>query len=181
MVVARGFRGNSQTPSEQTYKLSSSVWNEYYRYDTALRQIISQAATQDLDGSYARLPVKALRIAGLLASLECEPTLTIQLRHWYRGRAIVERWRASLHRLVAQLQDDLPGESREQTVEQLVEHALRRSGSLSIRELKQKTRATYSEITKAIDMMVKVGVVAIDDTKSGRTTRFGLIVQNDEP
>jgi DNA-binding transcriptional ArsR family regulator len=123
--------------------------------------------------------VKALRIAGLLSSLDDEPKKTIQLRHWYRGRAITERWRASLHRLVLQLHHERrDGESREATVEQLIERALRRSGSLSIREMSQKIRATYGELNKSIQVMMKAGIVTVDGDRSGRTTRYGLIIQS---
>jgi hypothetical protein len=168
---------------ETTYYLSDQVWEAFYRYDTALRKLISDATHQDLDGSYGRFAMKALRIAGLLASLhddEAQPSHTIQLRHWYRGRAIAERWRASLHRLVTQLEEDLPGESREEAVEQRIERALRRSGSRSIRELKQLTHATYSEVNKGIEMMMKVGVVVVDGARSGKTTRYGLLVDSEE-
>jgi putative DNA primase/helicase len=164
---------------EHTLQLSDAVWNAYYDYDKAIHTLISAADTQDFDGSYARFPAKALRIAALLASLEDQDK--IYLRHWHRGRAIAERWRASLHRLAHQLQQQIPVETREQTVEHLIERALRRLGSRSIRELKQDTHATYSEINKVIDMMLKVGVVAVDEQRSERTTRYGLIIHPNEP
>jgi hypothetical protein len=165
---------------ETTYHLSDPVWDAFYRYDAALRQMISEAEHQALDGSYGRFAMKALRIAGLLASLhdhDKHPTHIIELRHWYRGRAIAERWRASLHRLVNQLAEDLPGESREEAVEQHIERALRRSGSLSIRELNKKIRATYGELNKAIEVMIKVGVVEVDEKTSDRTTRYTLHIE----
>jgi hypothetical protein len=165
---------------ETTYHLSDQVWDAFYRYDAGLRQLISAADQQALDGSYGRFAMKALRIAGLLASLHddgARPSRTIQLRHWYRGRAIAERWRASLHRLVSQLEDELPGETREEAVEQRIERTLRRSGACSIRELRQLTHATYGEVNKAIELMLKVGVIVVDDERSRNTTRYRLVIE----
>jgi Protein of unknown function (DUF3987) len=163
--------------SETTYTLSDSVWEAYYRYDAGLRQLIGQAETQDLDGSYARFPMKALRIAGLLASMEDDaqqPRHTIGLHHWYRGRQIAERWRASLHRLVNQLADELPGESREQRIEQRIERSLRRHGAQSMRELHLKNDLSYAELNKAMQTLMSVGAVEVDPEQT-RTTKYRLV------
>jgi hypothetical protein len=93
---------------EQTYRLSPDVRQAYYAYDRAMRELIQGEANHDLDGSYARFPMKALRVAGLLASLHDDNNrCMIELSHWYRGQQIAERWRRDLHRLVAQLKGDV--------------------------------------------------------------------------
>jgi hypothetical protein len=163
---------------EVTYTLDDAVWQAFYRYDAALRTLASQSGHQDLDGSYGRLAMKALRLAGLLASLHDEQQRhTIELAHWHRGQQIAERWRASLHRLVAQLGEEV-APSREQTIETRMEQALRRFGALSIRELKLKTRLSYAELNKTIAPMLEVGAVAVDPEASERTTRYRLVYQS---
>jgi hypothetical protein len=93
---------------EKTYRLSPEVQHAYCAYDRAMRELIQGEANHDLDGSYARFPMKALRIAGLLASLHDDGSrCTIEHSHWYRGQQIAERWRRDLHRLVAQVHGDV--------------------------------------------------------------------------
>ena len=82
--------------------LGDGVYEAFYRYDDAMRDLLEAMPTEDLDGSYARMAEKALRVAILLASLENGGK--IELSHWARAQAITERWRKGLHNLLDALQ-----------------------------------------------------------------------------
>src|SRR6266568_5703829 len=95
-----------QTHKETTYTLSPEVRTAFYAYDRGLHELMAHSKNEDLDGSYARFPMKALRIAGLLASLHDDASqYTIWPAQWYRGQQIAERWRQSLHTLIGQVQE----------------------------------------------------------------------------
>src|SRR5262249_11549596 len=104
-----------QPHRETTYVVSPDVRQAFYAYDAAMHTLMGQMKNEDLDGSYARFPMKALRIAALLASLHDDATRhTIWPAQWYRGQQIAERWRQDLHTLRRQVneQDDTSRESK---------------------------------------------------------------------
>jgi hypothetical protein len=167
---------------EVVYQLSDAVWRAYYRYDRALLALASQAANQDLDGSYGRLANKALRIAGLLASLDDKAGAhQVELRHWYRGQQIAERWRASLHRLMAQLDEDI-AQSRAAKVEGQIVRIVKKHGALSVREIGQRTGIPHGEVLKTIDALQQVGVFELLNTAHTTKYRYRYESMNgDEP
>ncbi len=158
---------------ETTYHLSPAVWHAYYRYDRALRAMASHQGNEDLDGSYGRFAIKALRIAALLASLHDDrETHTIELAAWSRGQQIAERWRASLHRLMGQVQDEVTL-THEEKAEHMLIRVLRKYGALTARELHQRTKIPYTVLVRHLEVMSKAGVVQAQ--KSGRTLKYGWI------
>ncbi len=139
-------------------------------YRRALHDLLQNAGDDntDLDGNYARLPIKALRIAALLASLENNGC--IELRHWARAQQITERWRANVHHLVAQLADEAP--TRERTAEDRILAFLQRHGDwLTPRIVAQGIRGlSTSEIKAYLDRMRSVGLVEAQTTV--HTTKY---------
>jgi hypothetical protein len=155
---------------EISYVLCEEVWEAFYRYDNALRQLASESTNQNLDGSYGRLAIKALRIAGLLASLHDDNrSRTIQLCHWYRGQQIAERWRASLHQLISQLDEDF-AESRQAKVEGHILRTLKKHGALSKRDLQYRTGMAALELLKGLDALQDAGL--IESFNTSQTTKF---------
>jgi hypothetical protein len=65
-----------------------------HRYDRAM-VMLCQDIPEDLRGLYTRQPNKALRIAGLFASMAGSTTIT--LSHYARAQAIMELFRTELH------------------------------------------------------------------------------------
>jgi NrS-1 polymerase HBD domain/Protein of unknown function (DUF3987) len=158
---------------ETTNRLSPEVRAAFYRYDTALRVICSQRANHDLDGSYGRFAIKALRIAGLLASLHDDnQSHTIGLSAWYRGQQITERWRLYLHRLVAQIHADVQP-SKDARAEQHILMVLKKHGALSLTMLHKWTKLSHGDLQRYLDVLMKAGVVREEETT--RTTKYGLV------
>ena len=72
---------------ETVYTLAPPVTEAFYSYMAALRVILARTNNENLDPSYLRMPGRALRIAGLLASLHDTGTHTIELHALGAGAA----------------------------------------------------------------------------------------------
>jgi hypothetical protein len=167
-----------QPHHETTYRLSPDVRKAFYAYDEALHALMVQSTNEDLDGSYARFPMKALRIAGLLASLHDDSSsYTIWPRHWYRGQQIAERWRQNLHNLIAQIAEDRPV-SREHIQEDRLVEVLRASSPLSVRGLHLKTKLSYTDIERTLQTLVSAGVVR--EHRTPQTIKYAYVATEGE-
>jgi Protein of unknown function (DUF3987) len=163
---------------ETTYRLSPEVRQAYYTYDQAMRELIQREANHDLDGSYARFPMKALRIAGLLASLHDNSNrCMIDLLHWYRGQQIAERWRRDLHRLVGQVHGDVEPSMRAKA-EQRILSVIKKHGTLTVRDIQRWTKLAYADITPHLETLMTAGVVGSDTTS--RTTKYRYVPSGEE-
>lgn len=147
------------------------VVDAYYAYYDGLLDIVEQSRSTDLDGNYARLAEKALRIAALLASLEGGDL--IELRHWARSQQIAERWRADLHHLLAALGEVEPTRS-EQQEDQVWQRlcALAAGGQApTAREIGQGIRGmTTQDVERVLGPLARSGAVAVES--AGRTQRY---------
>lgn len=158
---------------EKVYTLSPEVRTAYYAYDRAMRDLTLQRKEEDLDGSYGRFPMKALRIAGLLASLHDDSgKYTVWPRQWWRGQQIVERWRRDLHRLRQQVEQSEIAPSVKRQLEEKLLRQVDRSGPQSIREFAifQKTHSR-EEIESCVTALVTTGELAAYQT--AQTTKYG--------
>ena len=157
---------------ETVYQLSDAVRTAFYAYDEALRTLIGQMHNEDFDGSYARFPMKALRIAGLLASLhDTHKTRTIGLEAWHCGQAIAERWRRDLHRLAKHVHgDETP--SRESIRENRIVQLLRSKGPLTVPVLHSYTKWAYTDILATCEALEAAHILTKDET--GRALKYAL-------
>ena len=163
----------AQPHSETTYRLSPEVRKAFYAYDEALHTLMAQSTNEDLDGSYARFPMKALRIAGLLASLHDDSDRhTIWPAQWYRGQQIAERWRADLHTLIKQV-SEVEMETRESKGEQRLLAVLKKHGALSAMDIYKRTKFAHADILQYLDVLTRAGAVRQEDT--GRTMKYHLV------
>jgi hypothetical protein len=168
----------TQHHRETVYQLCPQVREAFYAYDEALHVLMKQSKNEDLDGSYARFPMKALRIAGLLASLHDESgSHTIWPRHWHRGQQIAERWRADLHKLIKQVSEGEPV-SRESKAEARVLAVLRQRGDLTIRDINRWSKMAHSEILTCLQVLREAGVVT--ETTTARATKYHYVLDGDE-
>jgi hypothetical protein len=99
-------RANCEAPTLTPCTMEAGVADAFYRYNDALLDIAAQSQHEDLDGNYARLAEKALRVAMLLASISNGGAIT--LKHWARAQLIAEEWRAGLHAAFAQVNEVEP-------------------------------------------------------------------------
>ena len=157
---------------EQHYTLSQDVRDAYYAYDKALTVLTRQRQNEDLDGSYARFAIKALRIAGLLGSLhDTSNSHKIELPHWYRGQQIAEHWRQDIHRLIKQVQSqDAP--SRQSVREDRVLQLIRDKGAQSIATLHNLTKWSRTEIRELCDNLVLTHTLTKEE--NARTVKYDI-------
>jgi hypothetical protein len=106
---------------------------------------------------YGRLHVQAIKVATLLAAMDWAdeagglPHPKVTAAHWYRAQQIVEDWRASAHRLLADL-----GQNEEGRLENRVLSLLKACGG----------SATVLETLKALEDDGRV--IRVQNAYSGR-------------
>jgi hypothetical protein len=91
--------------TETRYPVSNAAYDAWVRYRSALKGMIGNSINEDLDGSYDRFPVKAMRLATLIASLQGASEIT--LPHWALAQEVTETWRASLHEMYVQVNSSI--------------------------------------------------------------------------
>lgn len=155
-------------PDPQECTLGAGVEDAFYRYHDALTQLISEGGNPDWDGNYSRFAEKALRVASLLASIENGGT--IELRHWARGQAVAERWRAGLHHVYAAVNSSAA--SPQVLTEEKILRIVRKLGQATVRDvLKHARDVTSLACSATMEAMAKVGVLEVV-----RKTRIGTPV-----
>jgi hypothetical protein len=159
-------------PTEPTVlSLEPDVSDAFYAYHDGLLESIEDFKIHDLDGNYARMAEKALRVAMLLASVS--GSNRIELKHWARAQAITERWRAGLHSLFAQINQLPPSLEREK--EEAVLRILRKMGPATAAEVARFVRGlSGNETSRLLDGLVNAGAVVIRDTTQKRTKRYSV-------
>jgi hypothetical protein len=144
------------------------------RYDEAMRRLLIATDSTDLDGNYARLPEKALRVAALVASLENEGR--IEMRHWALAQTIAEAWREDLHELYEQV--TAPAEPDSVRLEETILSIVERLQNPTAREVAQHTRRlSSSEAREQLEGLAQAGVLL--RIKGRNTTRY--CIAPDEP
>jgi hypothetical protein len=157
---------------EKTYTLSPDVRKAFYAYDRAMRELTRQRQEENRDGSYGRFPIKALRIAGLLASLHDDgDRYTIWPAQWWRAQQIAEHWRRDLHRLMQQV-STAPELSQDAKHERRVIDVLRQRGPLTTRDIHRWTKLPYADITKHCATLVAARILTEEQT--ARATKYRL-------
>lgn len=149
--------------------LGAGVYDSYYRYNDALIDIVTQSGLTDLDGNYARLPEKAMRVAMLLASLENGGK--VEARHWHRAQQVAEVWRLNLHNLYEQITNQDGETPKIVAMEDRICRLIAEKGPRTIREIVQGVRGLDSNQARVIvKSMTEAGFLAQmkDGAKSER-------------
>ncbi len=158
------FGSVSEKPDAEVWSLSANIWPQVHSYEQALRSMTAPGASLNdrLRSIYGRLHVQALKVAILLAAMdwadrEDSPPRrsVVSLAHWYRARLIVETWRASAHRLLADL-----GEQEEVRLENRILTLLRGSEQpITVREMYRALHSPRKPVIEALRALETDGVV----------------------
>ena len=169
------YRLEASPPPLTPCTLGDGVFEAFYRYDDAMRDLLEAMPTEDLDGSYARMAEKALRVAILLASLENGGR--IEIRHWARAQAIAERWRKGLHNLLDTLEAAKHNE-REALEERIIATVRKLSGRgkpPTPREVAQQIWGmSTQEAAIILDALARAGALEVAETTRKGTKRYKL-------
>jgi hypothetical protein len=156
---------------EQECRLAPGVTEAFYAYNEWLLEEALAGGKDDMDGTYARLAEKALRVALLLGSLENDGV--VELRHWQRGQAVAERWRAGLHAVYEQV-NAAAGDERTRDLEERLLALVDKLGSVTAAEARRWIKpASAAEINDALAEMAEAGLLAAALTHKG-TLRYKL-------
>ena len=117
-----------------------------------------------LKGVYGRLHVQAFKLASLFAALDWLDTSddipTVTDEHWIAGKAIVEDWRSSSHRLLEQL--DRSGEAIQEKRQQdrmLGAILSTRTNGIALRNLYRNLNLPAKQARQIAQDLVKAGLI----------------------
>ncbi len=171
-VASQGCRRVERGPARYTgCTATPEVIDAFYIYHDGLLRTVVPSQQTDLDGNYARLSEKALRIAMLMASLEGGDR--IEMRHWARAQEIAERWRAGLHHVVGTLAEPklCSGERDEDRVLRHLERLCGQGQAPTARDIRVRIRGiTTPQVEHILGGLVRSGAVGMEMT--GRTNRY---------
>lgn len=174
---------DQEHPLSEPWTLSLEAWPECLAYEQALRELTAPASALDdrLRAIYGRLHVQALKIAMLLAALDWadaggtnKPIVT--KAHWFRAQLIAEDWRASAHRLLADL-----SENEEARLEDRILSYLRsQPAGASLRSIYRGVSARRKLVTDALHALVEDGSVlclpySSVGTRGPRTSLYQIV------
>ncbi|MBA3872393.1 MAG: DUF3987 domain-containing protein [Anaerolineae bacterium] len=149
--------------TSEAWSLSADIWQTCHAYEQALRAMTAPSASLDdrLRAIYGRLHVQAIKVAILLAALDWAdedgglPHPKVTAAHWYRAQQIVEDWRASAHRLLADL-----GENEEGRLEGRILSFLRVCGGVAtVRDLYRALRSPRKPVMEALRALEEDGCI----------------------
>jgi hypothetical protein len=157
----------------EAWSLSADIWTPCRAYEQALRAMTAPSSSLDdrLRAVYGRLHVQAIKVAILLAAMDWSdedsglPHPKVTAAHWYRAQQIVEDWRSSAHRLLADL-----GENEEGRLENRVLSLLKAcGGSATVRDLYRALRSPRKTVLETLKALEDDGrVIRVQNAYSGR-------------
>jgi uncharacterized protein DUF3987 len=153
---------------DQVIKMTKRVRSAYEAYDNALMDLMEVNLNHDLDGNYAKLPERTMRVAVLLASVSGSEV--VELKHWARAQEITERWRGGLHELYQQVND--PGLSQTQKLEERILSLVEKHHGFTMNTARQYfPRIPAKEVASVLDGLVDEGMLSQVSTRKG-TVKF---------
>jgi len=136
------------------WSLAADIWPHVHAYEQVLRAMTAPDSSLDdrLRAIYGRMHVQAIKVAILLAALDwadaddAPPHPKVTAAHWFRAQTITEEWRASAHRLLAEL-----GENEEVRLENRILGLLKTAGgSATVRDLYRALRSPRKPVIEAL-------------------------------
>jgi len=155
-------------PKALSVKVERDVFKAYTAYDKAMFEVLAGKERPDerLFGTYGRQSTKALKIALVLAALDWDGAgvPTINIGHWARAQLIAEKWRGSVHRLLAWMSRDASDDE-----EQRVVKLIRGAGleGVSVRDLSRRMGMNREQVEALINNLTRDGIVEPHQHKPG--------------
>jgi hypothetical protein len=150
-------------------------YKQFGAYSNAMRQLTRPDSGLDdrLRPLYGRHPVKALKIALILAALDWEGNshseLVIEPWHWWRAQLIAERWRASAHETLALLSQS-PYHEAEAKIRSVLNGSPEGAAKTDFLRRTDLNTKTLDEVLSAL---VEAGEIAADTRKTkGRDAKI---------
>ncbi len=156
---------------ETGIEVSLAAHTAWARYRSELKAMIASMPNEDLDGSYDRLPTKALRVATIIASLL--NSSSIEMSHWILAQEVAESWRYSLHQFYNQV--NAAATVNIKTTEELILEKMRlleekNALPASARDIARLLHKDSREIKPFLSSMTKDG--EIEEIKGRQAPRY---------
>ena len=157
-------------------EVEAAALEHWEAYAKALgHTLLAQGAVDEqLFASYGRLPMMAMKVALLLATMDWAEESnrasapTIRATHWQAAQLITEEWRASLHRLVS-LSQTTSEERLQDRILQKVESV--NSEGITLRDLQRHLHRRREELERVVEGMVKDSLLSETVTLRANNTR----------
>ena len=149
---------------ESSYTLTQDTYQQWANYRSALKAMARSFGKEDFDASYERLPLMALRVAALVASLaDVRNERKIELPHWILGLQQAEKWRSSLHQLYAQVNASI-ADTAPTLEDMLISYMQQLNRSATAREIMQYGPSPLrnlksKEVISLLEGLIKSGIV----------------------
>jgi Protein of unknown function (DUF3987) len=157
-----------QEGEETRINISDAAYDGWVRYRSALRDMIAKFSNEDLDGSYDRLPIKAIRVATLAASLQ--GCTEIELRHWALAQEVTESWRTSLHQMYAQVNTQQQAETMEDKVLATTLALLEKQQDVSARDVGRALHKDSRDVSTYLRTLAKEEI--LEEVKGRQALRY---------
>ncbi len=149
---------------ETGYTLTQDTYQQWANYRSALKAMARSFGKEDFDASYERLPLMALRVAALVASLaDVRNEHKIELPHWILGLQQAEKWRTSLHQLYAQVNTSI-ADTAPTLEDMLISYMQQLNKSATAREIMQYgpsplRKLKSKDVISLLESLIKSGVI----------------------
>lgn len=169
------YDSNGERPDMERWAVVVRPYQQFMNYSDALREMTAEGKGLDdrLRPLYGRHPLKALKVALILAALDwaadgCKDRPQIEDRHWYRALLIAEEWRASAHRCLHQLSTTNHHES-ESKIRLLLG---RYPEGITRSEILRASDLTVKQVDEVLGVMVEAGEIEVIERKTtGRAAK----------
>jgi len=176
---------NPQTPPApppcQITTIDNEAWEHWLDYNDAMLygfqnpQVVGDDRLRLVCG---RLPVKLLRIATLLATMDSQPGPAgprITLAQYARAHQIAESWRLNAWRFVELMDHAQGGDDREQRLLTILHTLAATNTPATERELHRRSHWDRSKVEAVLRQLEKDGLVVSRPTKTKRTVEWKLV------
>ena len=137
----------------QNIFLPDAIEDAFYNYLDFLEMLVDEdKCPQQIKANYVRLPIMALRIALLFASLSNRGRL--EMKHWVRAQQITEQMRVSLHLMLDQV--NVPNTSEEALMEERILSKIELKGMVNASMLVQQIGKSKLTTIQAHDVLQKL-------------------------
>jgi hypothetical protein len=143
--------------------------NAMQRYDQAM-VTMCRTIPEDLRGLYTRQPNKALRIAGLFASMAGSSTIT--LSHYARAQAIMESFRAELHNVYDTTATTTVETGARKIEDKLIQMIGANVTGVTKRDIYRRSHLDTDTVEKTLLRLQANGIIT--RTNEGKTTIYTL-------
>lgn len=172
------------TPPVSSVQIAPGAMKQIDVYRQAMSFDMLKAAgglvEDDKAGAYSRLGTMMVKVAMLLAGIEADSqTVRIESHHAYAAQMICERWRESLHRL-----DALVDETRIDRVDDKILAFIRSGGQIGVtsRDIQRGCGVKETEAAKQVNTLIDAGLVekfiAVPEGKSRSSIRFKVVIDS---